>query len=140
MEEASALANNVGILAKRMLGTASIFLPFTHKGLYIYFYVAIGTFESLSAHYGTYEVQFTCRTREEIVKARNLMKLIPGAHMADDVATRFEVPITQDGLSLAELFKILSAHEDFAEYTVERASLESVFLKVIKENDDKMVS
>ena len=68
------------------------------------------------------------------------MKLIPGSRMADDVATRFEVPITQDGLSLGELFKILSTHEDFAEYTVERASLESVFLKVIKENNDKMVS
>ena len=35
MEEASALASNVGILAKRMLGL-SIFLPFTHKGLNIY--------------------------------------------------------------------------------------------------------
>jgi ATP-binding cassette subfamily A (ABC1) protein 3 len=63
------------------------------------------------------------------------MKLIPGSRMADDVATRFEVPITQDGISLAELFKILSSHGDFTEYTVERASLESVFLKVIKANN-----
>lgn len=55
--------------------------------------------------------------------------------MADDVATRFEVPITQDGISLAELFRILSSHGDFTEYTVERASLESVFLKVIKANN-----
>lgn len=63
------------------------------------------------------------------------MNLIPGSRMADDVATRFEVPITQDGISLAELFKILSSHGDFTEYTVERASLESVFLKVIKANN-----
>jgi len=116
MEEASALASSVGILAKRML--------------------AVGTTESLSARYATYEVHFTCRTREEIVKARTLMALIPGSRMADDVATRFEVPITSaEGSSLAKLFTTLSDHGDFTEYTVERASLESVFLKVIRENN-----
>lgn len=83
-----------------------------------------------------YEVHFTCRTREEVVKARSLMSLIPGSRMADDVATRFEVPITSDdGFSLAELFNTLSSHGDFTEYTVEKASLESVFLKVIRENN-----
>ncbi|KDR85831.1 hypothetical protein GALMADRAFT_234928 [Galerina marginata CBS 339.88] len=116
MEEASALASSVGILAKRML--------------------AVGTTESLSARYATYEVHFTCRTREEIVKARTLMALIPGSRMADDVATRFEVPIASaDGFSLAKLFNTLAEHGDFTEYTVERASLESVFLKVIRENN-----
>jgi ATP-binding cassette subfamily A (ABC1) protein 3 len=55
--------------------------------------------------------------------------------MADDVATRFEVPIeNENGLSLAQLFHLLSTHGDFSEYTVERATLESVFLKVIREN------
>lgn len=83
-----------------------------------------------------YEVHFTCRTREEVVKARALMSLIPGSRMADDVATRFEVPITpENGLSLAQLFTTLSSHGDFIEYTVERGSLESVFLKVIRENN-----
>ena len=53
--------------------------------------------------------------------------------MADDVATRFEVPIG-GGMSLAQLFAVLS-RGDFSEYTVERATLESVFLKVIREND-----
>ncbi|KIM45099.1 hypothetical protein M413DRAFT_65825 [Hebeloma cylindrosporum] len=117
MEEASALASSVGILAKRML--------------------AVGTTESLSARYAMYEVHFTCRTREEVVKARSLMSLIPGSRMADDVATRFEVPITFDGggFSLAELFNTLSSPGDFTEYTVEKASLESVFLKVIRENN-----
>lgn len=114
MEEASALATKVGILAKRLL--------------------AVGTMESLSTRYPTYEVHFTCRTREEITKAQVLMAHIPGTRMADDVATRFEVPIS-DGFSLAQLFHVLSRHGDFSEYTVERATLESVFLKVIRENN-----
>ncbi|KAJ6520555.1 hypothetical protein C8R45DRAFT_1121130 [Mycena sanguinolenta] len=116
MEEASALANKVGILATRLL--------------------AIGTIESLSARYATYEVHFTCRTREDVTRAQALMSAIPGARMADDVATRFEVPIQRDnGLTLAKLFHLLSAQGDFSEYTVEKATLESVFLKVIRENN-----
>jgi ATP-binding cassette subfamily A (ABC1) protein 3 len=67
--------------------------------------------------------------------------------MADDVATRFEVPVKTQAqpqdeeptsgatLSLAQLFETLSAQEDFPEYTVERVSLESVFLKVIREHN-----
>lgn len=61
------------------------------------------------------------------------MSQIPGARMADDVATRFEVPIG-GGMSLAKLFAVLS-RGNFSEYTVERATLESVFLKVIRENN-----
>lgn len=135
MEEASALANRVGILAKRLLGekTDNDFLNSRS-----YRYIAVGTTESLSARYATYEVHFTCRTREEVVKARTLMSLFPGSRMADDVATRFEVPIDSgDGseFSLAKLFNTLSSHDDFTEYTVEKATLESVFLKVIRENE-----
>ncbi|KAJ7045165.1 hypothetical protein C8F04DRAFT_989821 [Mycena alexandri] len=117
MEEASSLASKVGILAVRLL--------------------AIGTTESLSARYATYEVHFTCRTREDVTRAQTLMASIPGARMADDVATRFEVPIEKDnsGLTLAKLFHLLSAQGDFSEYTVEKATLESVFLKVIRENN-----
>ncbi|KAJ2917839.1 hypothetical protein MD484_g2550, partial [Candolleomyces efflorescens] len=118
MEEASALANKVGILAKRLL--------------------AVGTIESLASRYATYEVHFTCRTREEIVHAQELMSRIPGAKKADDVATRFEVPIdSSEGFSLAKLFSMLSSDSGFTEYTVERGTLESVFLKVIRENDVK---
>ena len=61
------------------------------------------------------------------------MAQIPGARMADDVATRFEVPIGSD-MTLARLFAVLS-RGSFAEYTVERATLGSVFLKVIRENN-----
>ncbi|RPD82722.1 P-loop containing nucleoside triphosphate hydrolase protein [Lentinus tigrinus ALCF2SS1-7] len=113
MEEASALANKVGILAKKML--------------------AVGTTDALVDRYATYEVHFSCRTREEVVHAQELMSQIPGAKMADDVATRFEVPIGS-GMSLAALFAVLS-RGNFSEYTVERATLESVFLKVIRENN-----
>ncbi|KAJ7606783.1 hypothetical protein FB45DRAFT_847352 [Roridomyces roridus] len=116
LEEASALATKVGILAVRLL--------------------AVGTTESLSARYATYEVHFTCRTREEVTRAQTLMARIPGSRMADDVATRFEVPIEKDnGLSLAQLFHMLSEHGDFSEYTVAKATLETVFLKVIRENN-----
>ncbi|KAJ3806238.1 hypothetical protein F5876DRAFT_91149 [Lentinula aff. lateritia] len=124
MEEASALATKVGILARRML--------------------AVGTTESLSSRYATYEVHFSTRNREEVEKAQLLMSKIPGARLANDVATRFEVPIqnpqddgssqTADGTSLAQLFHVLSSSRDFSEHTVEKAGLESVFLKVIREN------
>ncbi|KAI0789486.1 P-loop containing nucleoside triphosphate hydrolase protein [Abortiporus biennis] len=114
MEEASALATKVGILAKQML--------------------AVGTTDSLAARYTTYEVHFSCRNREDVIRAQELMSQIPGSRMVDDVATRFEVPVG-DQLSLPKLFSFLSAGEDFAEYTVERASLESIFLKVIRQNN-----
>ena len=99
--------------------------------------IAVGSTESLSARYAAYEVHFTCRTRDEIVKARALMALIPGSSMADDVATRFEVPSieSENGVSLGQLFNTLSSHNTFTEYTVEKATLESVFLKVIRENN-----
>lgn len=61
------------------------------------------------------------------------MSAIPGSRMADDVATRFEVPV--DNISLAQIFHLLSTQDDFTEYTVEKATLESVFLKVIRENN-----
>ncbi|KAH7911599.1 hypothetical protein BJ138DRAFT_1062831 [Hygrophoropsis aurantiaca] len=128
MEEASALANKVGIISKQML--------------------AIGTTDSLAARYATYQVHFSCPTREDVVRAQTLMSRIPGAKLADDVATRFEVPVrdeqrvrsedgseSEDGMTLARLFHILSSQGDFQEYTVEKATLESVFLKVIRENN-----
>ena len=97
----------------------------------------MGSTESLSARYAAYEVHFTCRTRDEVIKARALMALIPGSRMADDVATRFEVPIeSENGVSLGQLFNTLSNNNNtFTEYTVEKATLESVFLKVIRENN-----
>jgi len=118
MEEASALANKAGILATRML--------------------AVGTVESLAARYPSYEVHFACRTREEATKAQQVMSMIPGAKMAEDVATRFEVPVnaedSEHSMTLLELFHALSARGEFSEYTVERSTLETTFLKVIREN------
>ncbi|KAH8091365.1 P-loop containing nucleoside triphosphate hydrolase protein [Cristinia sonorae] len=115
MEEASALATKVGILAKRML--------------------AIGTTDSLIPHH-TYEIHFSCRTRDDTLKAQRLMSRIPTSRLLDDVSTRFEVPITAD-TTLPELFSVLSSNdsEDVGEYTVEKGSLETVFMKVIREND-----
>ena len=57
--------------------------------------------------------------------------------MADDVATRFEVPIdgSGEGLSLGQLFGLLSTRAGSLEYIVQKATLESVFLKVIRDNN-----
>ena len=64
--------------------------------------------------------------------------------MADDVATRFEIPIACDAsgnteaLSLPQLFDTLTANRDSEEdieFTVEKGALESVFLKIIRENN-----
>ena len=130
MEEASALATKVGILAKKMLGMLlwSYYLaPDSHLP------VAVGTTESLAQRYATYEVHFSCRTREEVTRARILMAQLPNTRMADDVATRFEVPIGE-GMSLAQLFGVLSSQDELTEFSIEKAGLESVFLKVIREN------
>ena len=66
------------------------------------------------------------------------MSTIPGAKMAEDVATRFEVPVNAEGsehnMTLLELFHALSSRGDFTEYTVERSTLETAFLKVIRDN------
>lgn len=121
IEEAAALASKVGILAKRML--------------------AVGTPAELTARHAAYEVHFACRTREDALHARERMARVPGARAADDVATRFEVPVRAvdgdgDGMTLAELFKLLAEDEgEEQEFTVEKPSLESVFLKVIRENE-----
>jgi ATP-binding cassette, subfamily A (ABC1), member 3 len=77
-----------------------------------------------------------------VVKAQKLMSLIPAARKADDVATRFEVPLEKDGgPSLLELFQILSQKREgeeedgvLSEFTVEKATLERVYLNVIREN------
>ena len=124
MEEATALSTKVGIIARRLL--------------------AVGTTQSLAARYPYYEVHFSARTREELQKVQELMKGVPGAKMADDVATRFEVPLTtaspEEGtseakpLTLTELFALLSAQDTFKEFSVDRVGLESIFLKVIREN------
>ena len=66
------------------------------------------------------------------------MSTIPGAKLADDVATRFEVPVNAEGsehsMTLSELFHALSSRGEFTEYTVERSTLETAFLKVIREH------
>jgi len=96
----------------------------------------VGTTASLASRYAAYEVHFSCRTREETARAQALMARIPGSRMAEDVATRFEVPFDENR-SLAQLFKILSEQdaEGAMEFSVDQVSLESVFLKVIREHN-----
>jgi len=71
------------------------------------------------------------------------MSRIPGARQADDIATRWEVPLQNSAnqqaqaMTLAELFTILSEQTDFPEFSVDAVSLESVFLKLIRENQVK---
>jgi len=110
----------------------------THPGTEYRLPRAVGTVESLAARYPSYEVHFACRTREEVTKAQQIMSTIPGAKMAEDVTTRFEVPVNAEGsehsTTLFGLFHALSSREEFAECTVERSTLETAFLKIIGEN------
>jgi len=117
MEEASALSNRVGILARKML--------------------AVGTISSLAARYPAYELHFACRSPTDVLRVRELMaRHFPGGGQAEDVATRWEIPIDGDvKRSLADLFRILSQQEGLPEFAVERLGLEVVFLKVIKEHN-----
>jgi len=62
MEEASALASKVGILAKQMLGASRRLWQYLLK-----FGIAIGT-TALAARQTMYEVYFSCPTRE-VIKA-----------------------------------------------------------------------
>jgi len=153
MEEASALANKVGILSKKMLGKSKVSMCASSHSL-TPGQIAIDTTEELAARYATYQVHFSCPTREDVTRAQVLMSRIPGARLADDVATRFDVPIREGGtgggdgdgngdvggdgdgaMSLARLFHVLASQGDFQEYTVEKATLENVFLKVIRQNN-----
>lgn len=68
------------------------------------------------------------------------MARIPGSRQADDIATRWEVPLQESGegrqtLTLAGLFGILSEQDDFEEFSVDTVSLESIFLKIVRENN-----
>jgi len=113
MEEASALSNRVAILSGKML--------------------AVGTVDDLVSRYPIYEVHVSCRTVDDIQRTQAaILASFPGSRPADDVSTRWEVPMTP-GRTLSALFNILS-DQGLPEYAVERLSLESVFLKTIRNN------
>ncbi|KAH9834876.1 uncharacterized protein C8Q71DRAFT_128695 [Rhodofomes roseus] len=109
----------------------------------VVFAAAVGTTDALAQRYATYEVHFCCPTCDEVVRAQELMTQIPGACMADDVATRFKVPLGTN-MSLARLFGLLSSQEDFARSSPYKerdwgacSCLQSALCraKVIREND-----
>jgi len=113
MEEAGALSNRVAILSGKLL--------------------AIGTVEDLVSRHPMYEVHVSCRSPEDLARTQRIIsKAFPDSRPADDVATRWEVPVSDDR-TLASLFAALS-EQDLPEYAVERLSLESVFLKTIRNN------
>ncbi|EJU01080.1 hypothetical protein DACRYDRAFT_108410, partial [Dacryopinax primogenitus] len=122
MEEASALANRVGIIASKML--------------------AIDTVPALCARYAVYEVHLSARTAEQQMRARQLIAAaFPDAKQAEDVSTRFEIAL--EDRTLADLFERLAEVEarhdtgaEGLEHTVERLGLESVFLKVVRGDQD----
>ncbi|KZP00844.1 P-loop containing nucleoside triphosphate hydrolase protein [Calocera viscosa TUFC12733] len=122
MEEASALANRVGIIASKML--------------------AIDTVPQLCSRYAVYEVHLSARTAAQQARARELIaNAFPDAKQAEDVSTRFEVAL--EDRTLADLFERLAlveaqtkTDEEGLEYTVERLGLESVFLKVVRGDRD----
>lgn len=136
MEEASALSNRVGILARKMLGKfhQCLLAPMCIAAETSFLYPAVGTISSLAARYPAYELHFACRTPADVLRIRALMaRHFPGSRQAEDVATRWEIPIDQQ--SLADLFRVLSKQEGLPDFAVERLGLEVVFLKVIKEHN-----
>lgn len=62
-----------------------------------------------------------------------ILASFPDARPAEDVSTRFEVPMVP-GRTLSNLFNALS-EKGLPEYAVERLSLESVFLKTIRHDN-----
>jgi ATP-binding cassette, subfamily A (ABC1), member 3 len=71
------------------------------------------------------------------------MARVPGARQADDIATRWEVPMQSqngnqdDAITLSQLFGILSEQDTSSEFSVDMVSLESIFLKLIREHNVK---
>ncbi|KAG8989430.1 hypothetical protein FRB93_003631 [Tulasnella sp. JGI-2019a] len=117
MEEASALSSRVAILSGRML--------------------AVGSVDELVSRYPLYEVHVNCRTQEETHRTHAcILASFPDARAADDVSTRWEVPVTAER-TLSDLFTALS-EQGLPEYAVERLSLESVFLKTIRSNNSSL--
>lgn len=72
------------------------------------------------------------------------MANIPGARMVDDVATRFEIPLSTSSeaseshstlTSVASIFETLSKEgKDFPQFTVGKSSLETAFIRIINED------
>jgi len=137
MEEASYLATKVGILSKRMLGGYD---QISMEGRYSdgTCRTAVGTPDELESRNASYEVHFSCPSKDEMLRVQTAMGHIPGARMVDDVATRFEVPIgtnAQGGVtSVADIFEILSREQEFPEFTVGKSILETAFIKIINED------
>ncbi|QRV72980.1 ABC transporter [Ceratobasidium sp. AG-Ba] len=117
MEEVTALADRVGIISQRLL--------------------AIGSIEELVGRYPLYEIHFSSSTPGEEARMRELMRDFPANwRQADDLTARYEVQL-QPGQSLADIFEILHEHLGTAGIeacTVERISLESVFLKITRQH------
>ncbi|KAG8728415.1 hypothetical protein FRC12_021760, partial [Ceratobasidium sp. 428] len=117
MEEVTALADRIGIISQRLL--------------------AIGSIEELVGRYPLYEVHFSSSTPGEEARMRELMRdFPPNWRQADDLTARYEVQL-QPGQSLADIFEILHDHLGTAGIeacTVERISLESVFLKITQQH------
>ena len=83
----------------RVFGGSIVLKPFT--GADYRWSQAVGTVESLAVHYPSYEVHFACRTRDEAIKAQQAVSAIPGAGMAEDVETRFEVLVNVEDSELS---------------------------------------
>lgn len=103
----------------------------------------MGTPEELEAGTASYEVHFAGHNRQDLVKVQAVMARIPGARMADDVATRFEIPIgnaedsSSDTQSVASIFEILSNEKNFPEFTIGKSSLETAFIRIINEDSQQ---
>ncbi|CAE6424352.1 unnamed protein product [Rhizoctonia solani] len=119
MEEVTALADRIGIISQRLL--------------------AIGTIEDLVGRYPLYEVHFSSSSPGEEARMREVMRdFPPNWRASDDLTARYEVQL-EGGQTLSDIFEILHEHLGPAGVeacTVERISLESVFLRITQQHLD----
>ncbi|CAE6371657.1 unnamed protein product, partial [Rhizoctonia solani] len=119
MEEVTALADRIGIISQRLL--------------------AIGSIEDLVSRYPLYEVHFSSSSPGEEARMREVMRdFPPNWRASDDLTARYEVQL-EGGQTLADIFEILHEHLGPAGVeacTVERISLESVFLRITQQHLD----
>ncbi|KAF8760089.1 P-loop containing nucleoside triphosphate hydrolase protein [Rhizoctonia solani] len=120
MEEVTALADRIGIISQRLLG-------------------AYWNHRRSRQPIPLYEVHFSSSTPGEEARMREVMRDFPSNWRAsDDLTARYEVEL-EPGQSLADIFEIL--HENLGSAgveacTVERISLESVFLRITQQHLD----
>ena len=79
----------------------------------------MGTPEELESRNASYEVHFACTSPAEMARVKAVMAKMPGARMVDDVATRFEVPVSVSPTSAHTISSTFSSTSSFSDEEIE---------------------